>query len=296
MAQVEIVRLADVPKEEARAGRARNLALQRLPSETGIQGVVVSFSRVTVPDGYFTPRHRHNFDQIRFAIKGTFANKSGDLEEGTCAYFPEGVYYGPQNQEGECVSLTLQFQGPSGERFLNNDEMREGYRRLVEKGGRFEGGVYTEIKPNGRKINRDSYQAAWEEFCGRKMTYPPARYGHPVMMKTGTYRWLPDRERPGVEDKHLGSFTEYRHTVALRRLAPGAAIAARRQRDAELLYLLEGSVSYGGKTYDGETYFYLPVGAEIGAFSSATGATFYSITLPMIAELMAARPAAQAAE
>src|SRR5262245_48415313 len=45
----------------------------------------------------YSPRHRHNFDQIRFSIKGDMSmGKREALKEGHIGYFPESTYYGPQ--------------------------------------------------------------------------------------------------------------------------------------------------------------------------------------------------------
>jgi quercetin dioxygenase-like cupin family protein len=284
-----VVDVMEMEREEVRAGRARNLTLRRLPLDTGVPGLVIEFSRVEVPDGYYTPRHRHNFDQIRYCIEGVFATGQGNLAAGECGYFPEGTRYGPQDQKGDAVSLTLQFQGASGERFLSSAEIREGYAGL-------ETGVYKTTKPDGRAVNQDSYEAIWERHQGRKLAYPAPRYRHPVMMVSSHYRWLPDRARPGVETKHLGTFTEYRTSVGLTRLAPGAVLPAARQDEAEIRYVIDGAIEYGGATRGVGTYFYIPPGAEVGTLRSARGATFYAVTLPMVAALAAGRAEPAAAE
>ena len=55
------------------------------------------FSIVRTAGDYFTPRHRHNFDQVRYCIEGAMNYAPGkDLKAGTAGYFPEGTYYGPQ--------------------------------------------------------------------------------------------------------------------------------------------------------------------------------------------------------
>ena len=79
------------------------------------------------------------------------------------------------------------------------------------------------------------------------------------------------------------------------RLNAGAAIAAGRQGDLELRFLLDGSVRYGGDEWPAGTYFYLPPAAPVERFSSDTGATFFVITLPMAAELAARQPVPAAA-
>jgi len=72
-------------------------------------------------------------------------------------------------------------------------------------------------------------------------------------------------------------------------LRPGATLAAGEQEDAEIRFLLEGSVSYAGKSCVEGTYFYLPNGAHTETMRTREGATFFTISLPMIAEIAAER-------
>ena len=275
--------------EAVQRGRVHQIRRKRLPIETGVAGLTAEYSISVVPEGYFTPRHRHNFDQIRYTLSGIQSTGHGDLAPGECGYFPEGAYYGPQKQEGECATLVLQFQGASGLHFLSNEEMNATYQKMIAAGATFENGVYKAVGPNGRRINKDSYLAIWEEHEGKKLTFPRSRYRVPTMMISDNYRWVPDRHRPGVETKHMGTFTEYRTAIGFFRLTQGARIAAGRAEDAELRYLQEGSVEYGGRRWDAGTYMYVKPGARLEAMSSAEGATFFTITLPMVAEQMAAQ-------
>jgi len=290
--------------EEVRRGRVHMIRRKRLPLETGIDGVTMEYSLSVVPDGYFTPRHRHNFDQIRYTLFGVQSTGLGDLAAGECGYFPEGSHYGPQQQKGPCECLVLQFQGASGEHLLSNEEMNATYEKLLKSGGRFENGVYKGFKPDGTPKNRDSYEAIWEEHEGRDLVFPEPRYRQPVMMLAKNYSFWPDRKRPGVEVKHLGTFSEARTGMSFLRLAPGAEIKGGAQEDAELRYLIEGSCSYDGKTSDektsGETtssektwgegtYMFLPNGAAVKDLRSDQGATFFVITLPILADLAAAK-------
>ena len=102
-----------MPFEEVRRGRVRMIRRKRLPLETGVPGVTMEYSLSVVPDGYFTPRHRHNFDQIRHTLSGIQSTGLGDLAAGECGYFPEGSYYGPQKQEGECECLVRSSRAPA---------------------------------------------------------------------------------------------------------------------------------------------------------------------------------------
>jgi quercetin dioxygenase-like cupin family protein len=287
MAQAIVVNVNEMPFEEVRRGRVHQIRRKRLPLDHGVPGVTIEFSYSIVPEGYFTPRHRHNFDQIRYTISGVQSTGHGDLGPGECGYFPEGAYYGPQEQKGECHTLVMQYQGASGEHLLSNDEMNDTYNRMIAAGAVFENGVYKGRKPDGGRINKDSYEAIWEEHEGRDLAFPAPRYRTPAMMPAGRYRWVPDRARPGVETKHLGTFTELRTAIGLFRMLPGATIKAGRQGDAELRYVLDGSVRYGGQTWPAGSYFFLPPGVAVEALATDEGASFFIIGLPMIAELAA---------
>ena len=162
-----------------------------------------------------------------------------------------------------------------------------------------------EILPDGRKINKDSHAACWEEAAGQKFRYPPPRFAAPIVMKGETARWVMDRKLAGVEHKHLGTFGERRSAARLLRLAPGARIPAHRSEDAEIFYLIDGSITYDGKTWQGGqtadrgTYMYIPHGgAEVKEIGTESGGTFFILSLPLVAdiemELKAARQLAPA--
>ncbi|HEY7060337.1 MAG TPA: hypothetical protein VII06_02575 [Chloroflexota bacterium] len=288
MAQaVVVLNTNEVEWEAVLRGRVNAIRSKRLPLDSGVPGVTLEFTLALIPDGYFTPRHHHNFDQIRYTIEGIQSTGHGDLAPGECGYFPEGAFYGPQKQEGDALALVLQFQGASGEHFLSNAEMNATYNRLVAEGAVFENGVYKGKGADGQPKNQDSYEAIWEAHEGRRLTFPRPRYRTPVMMLPDAYAWVPDRVRPGVETKHLGTFTELRTGVEFLRLGPGAAIEAGRQGDLELRYLLAGSVRYDGREWPAGTYFCLEPDAAVGRLSSDGGATFFVITLPMVRELAA---------
>jgi hypothetical protein len=108
-------------------------------------------------------------------------------------------------------------------------------------------------------------------------------------MLAKNYRFWPDRKRPGIEVKHLGTFSEARTGIGFLRVTPGAAITAGEQDDAELRFLLQGSFTYDGKSWGEGTYMFLPNGAAVKDLRSEHGATFFVITLPMLADLAAAR-------
>ena len=156
-----------------------------------------------------------------------------------------------------------------------------------DKGGRFENGVYKGFKPDGSPKNRDSYEAIWEAHEGRELEFPAPRYRDPVMMLAKNYRFWPDRRRPGVAAKHLGTFSEARTGISFLRLGPGAVVAAGTQEDAELRYCTAGAFAYDGKTFGRGAYMFVRNGARTQDLRAAEATEFFVITLPMLADLAA---------
>jgi hypothetical protein len=93
-------------------------------------------------------------------------------------------------------------------------------------------------------------------------------------MLSKNHRFWSDRKRPGLEIKHLGTFSEARTGIGFLRILPRAARTGGRQDDAELLYCVEGVFSYDAN-------------ARVKPLASENGAEFFVITLPMLADLAA---------
>jgi hypothetical protein len=287
---VTIVNIADVPLHVPTGlGREGSSASKPFPLDSGVPGVRLEFTWRRYDKGYGTPRHTHIFDQYRYNMTGKRQIKDGFLEAGEVAFYPEGVYYGPQLQEEECTGLGLQFQGLTGIRYLTHKELGDARKALSAEGGTFKGGVYTKILPDGRKINRDSHLACTEYVTGHKVEFPKPRFDKPIVMKPQGSPWIGDRKLDGVEHKHLGLFGG--SGIRFTRLAPGAKIPARVEEDAEIRYLVDGAVEYcgktwlGGKTPDQGTYMFVQAGAEVGEITTKTGGEFYVVELPMLADI-----------
>jgi hypothetical protein len=291
---VTIVSIADIPMHiPSGIGREGSSASKPFPLDSGIPGVRLEFTWRRYDKGYATPRHKHIFDQYRYNMTGKRQIEDGFLEAGEVAFYPEGVYYGPQLQEEECTGLGLQFQGLTGIPYLTHKELNDARKALSAEGGIFKNGIYTKILPDGRKINKDSHVACSEYVTGKKIEFPEGRFEKPVVMRPQAHPWIGDRKLDGVEHKRLGTFGG--SGIRFTRLAPGAKIPARREEDAEIRYLIEGSIEYGGKTWlggqtpDAGTYMFIQNGAEVGEITSKTGGVFYVIELPMLADIEAQR-------
>jgi hypothetical protein len=288
---VTIMSITEVELVQAGIGREGSMQVKQFPLDTGVPGVQLEFSWNSYDTGYGTPRHRHTFDQYRYALTGKRMIKDGFLEPGEVGFYPEGVYYGPQMQEEPTVGLGLQFQGLSGLPYLTHVDLRNARKALQAQGGTFKDGIYTKILPDGRKINKDSHAACVEYLTGQKIDFPEGRFEKPIVMKPQGHPWIGDRKIEGVEHKRLGTFGG--SGIRLTRLEPGAKIPATRLEDAEIRYLIEGSITYDGKTWQGGktkdvgTYMFIQAGADVGEITSTEGATFYVIELQMLADIAA---------
>ena len=139
---------------------------------------------VNIQGDFFSPRHRHNFDQVRLQLEGSFDyDRDGCFTPGAIGYFPEGTRYGPQTSSGNTWNLLLQFGGASGSGYTAESEEEHAAAALREK-GKFEKGVYTYFNSDGTKVNQDAYEAVWEHIHGRALVYPKERYERPVFMNS----------------------------------------------------------------------------------------------------------------
>ncbi len=176
------------------------------------------------PDSYFSPRHRHNFDQVRYQIEGEYDFASdGVMTPGTVAYFPEGTHYGPQSSSVRSLTLVLQFGGASGNGYMSPEQYDRASAEM-RKTGTFASGAYTVVTPDGRRINKDAYEAVWERVSGRPLVYPQERYSRPVFMQPDNFAWHSIDRQPGASWKLLGEFSERRCQIAFYRSESGASL------------------------------------------------------------------------
>jgi hypothetical protein len=221
---------------------------------------------VSTPQGYYAPRHRHNFDQVRYQIEGEFDfDTDGKMSPGSIAYFPEGTYYGPQSSAAKSLTLVLQFGGASRSGYLSSEEYE---RAMTELGtvGTFSKGVFTRIDKDGTKTNKDAYQAVWERANGRPLVYPPPRYGRPVFMSPAQFSWGPLPDQSGVCCKRLGEFSECSTRLALYRIEPGSSLALERR---SIYFALEGAGTVSGERFSGFATIYVREEEQLSVAANA---------------------------
>ena len=220
----------------------------------GAPGTPGNFSlQLGVTPSYYSPRHRHNFDQVRYQLEGDFDFAAdGVMKAGAIGYFPEGTYYGPQSSDSENSTLVLQFGGASGSGYIAAEQYEQAAAELA-KHGAFAKGVYTRVKPDGGKINKDAYEAVWEQVNGRPLVYPPERYQRPVFMHPDHFEWTPLADRQGVSCKHLGEFSERRTQIAFFKVAPGGSL---RLADNSIYFVTNGcgAISTGDSTSPAQNF------------------------------------------
>ncbi len=140
------------------------------------------------PD-YFTPRHRHNFDQLRVGLTGALNYAPGrDVDPGGAVYFPEGTFYGPQRCSVDAEVLLLQCGGAGGEGFMSYEELGRGHAELARLGS-FEDGVFRREPGQPGRKNQDGYEAIWEHVNRRELRYPEPRWDEPVSMRVAAFAW-----------------------------------------------------------------------------------------------------------
>jgi hypothetical protein len=241
---VRVIDVESVPLVERAHVRAGGFSSRRLLA--GEQGSASNFSlQLSVtPDTYFSPRHRHNFDQIRFQIEGEFDFAAdGVMKPGSIAYFPEGTHYGPQSSSSRSVTLVLQFGGASGNGYMSTEQYDRAAAELAAL-GTFASGAYTVVTPDGGKFNKDAYQAVWERVNGRPLVYPAERYSRPVFILPDHFAWVPMTDQPGASCKVLGEFSERRTQIELYRVDPAATL---RLTDHSIYFVIRGGSAVAGR-------------------------------------------------
>ena len=207
---------------------------------------------VTGSGGWRTPRHRHNFDQIRYVIEGTLPYTETDsLQQGWVGYFPESIRYGPQERSEGLRTMVLQCGGASGAGYLSVAQ-REATNAELAKIGEFKKGMYHYTDDNGEEQVLDGSLAIFERAMGHKLEFAEPRYTNVIAMNPQAFAWLPQGD-PGVQEKWVGTFTERNLRIGFLRLEAGAAYNAGQHPSIEILFQIDGQISANGTNYGPRT-------------------------------------------
>jgi hypothetical protein len=229
--------------------------------------------------GWGTPRHRHNFDQVRYVLKGSYpVSPHKVMKEGTVAYFPESVHYGPQDRPEGLEMMVIQFGGASGQGFLSV-EKREAANEALKKKGEFKNGVFTWFDEKGNKHNQDGSAACVEEATGKKLEFAEPRYDDVIMMYPEASPWVAS-EQAGVSTKTLGVFTEREARLRFIKIDAGSTYKTGARATIEVLFLSEGQITVDGKTFGPQTAIELLPTDAPSEITASQDALFLEIRLP----------------
>ncbi len=229
--------------------------------------------------GSHSPRHRHNFEQFRWAFEQPLNyGPNQDIPPGCLAYFPEGAYYGPQTNKHGSVMLIVQFGGASGQGYMDVQKLKRGTQELKAKGD-FVRGVYTWTDDAGKKHNQDAYEAVWEHMSGRPLQYPRPRYSAPVLIEPDAFEWLPVAGATGVAMRRFGIFNERGTSAFQLRIAAGATFAWPAQSAVRLVYVLSGQLGVAGMNFPAKSSMAL-ASRETADFRAIDEAVLLVFTMP----------------
>ncbi|MEQ8800633.1 MAG: hypothetical protein RLP45_01200 [Haliea sp.] len=251
---------------------------------TGEDGARDNFmlALVDFKDEYYTPRHRHNFEQVRVGLEGSYEWAPGTAQEaGTIGYFCEGTYYA-QKGTGHSRHLLLQVAGPSGEGYMSHQQLREHGRKLQQK-GEFHDGIYTWRDEQDRKHNKDGFEAVWEDVNGREIKYPKPRYEQPVLMRPENFDYVPVSAAPGVYERLLGRFNERGLLIKQVKMDAGSTLEVGGSPQSLLFYAISGSGSANGKAWRPESAFQVERNETV-TIEADEAAEFHVLGLPVFSD------------
>ncbi|HTX24102.1 MAG TPA: hypothetical protein VMD03_05555 [Steroidobacteraceae bacterium] len=229
---------------------------------------------------YYSPRHRHAWDQVRFCLEGSVPiGRDLKVGAGELGYFPEGVHYGPQEGGPDRIVLLLQVGGASRLGYLSPEQLQHGRERLLRE-GIFEEGVFKRRSGAGPK-NEDGYEAIWRAVTGRPLSYPKPRYRAPVIMRPDGFAWRDVPATPGVRRKRLGTFPERDLSLELVAVEPGCAYAEPASPRRCLIFVREGQGACGGEPFGRHSAIRLQPG-ESASFAASNATELLTIGVPLI--------------
>jgi hypothetical protein len=270
-----IVNINEVPvveRQHARAGLFRSQSVLHGPEGTP-ENFYLQLAR-TYSD-FASPRHRHNFDQVRVQLEGDadFA-RDGVMKPGMIGYFPEGVHYGPQSITDKSATLVLQCGGASGSGYISEARFQEGVTELKQH-GTFAEGVYRRNDGEGGRKNQDAYEAVWEHINGRRLEYPKGDLGQPVFMDPAQFPWRDEPGLPGVRRKVLGTFSARKLRIGILGLDAGASATL---APHSIVFVLEGAGEAAGSRW--LKHATLHTGAQPELVRATSGSELLEIHLP----------------
>jgi hypothetical protein len=217
---------------------------------------------------YYSPRHRHAWDQVRFCLEGSVPiGRDLKIDAGELGYFPEGVHYGPQEGGPDRIVLLLQVGGASGLGYLSPGQLERG-REQLSREGVFGEGVFRRTSGEGKR-NEDAYEAIWRIVTGEALNYPKPRYRAPIILRPQGFAWREVLAMPGVRYRGLGTFPERELALEIVAIESGCSYSVPASPALRLIFVREGAGQCGPEPFRAHSAVRLEPG-ESGHFTIAT--------------------------
>jgi hypothetical protein len=232
---------------------------------------------------YYSPRHRHAWDQVRFCLEGSVPiGRDLKIDAGEIGYFPEGVHYGPQEGGPDRIVLLLQVGGASGLGYLSPEQLQRG-REELSREGVFEQGVFKRTSADGRK-NEDAYEAIWRAVTGQPLSYPKPRYRTPILLRPDGFRWQEVPGMPGARSKKLGVFPDRELSLALVAIDSGCTYVAPASPCRRLSFVRGGEGRCDAVPFRAHSAIRIEAD-ETASFRASAATELFIIELPLISRI-----------
>jgi hypothetical protein len=240
-----------------------------------------SLQLVELTSGSAMARHRHNFEQVRVMLEGSYGYGPGLVQQqGQVGYFCEGTHCTHDTAQ-RSLALLLQVGGPSGAGYVSRRQLTEGVAALRGK-GEFHDSSFTWYDAQGIKRSKNCYEAVWEHIHGRPIHYPRPQYAAPVLMDPERFAWVAMPGREGVWLRTLGRFNDGGLALTQLRLAAGAELVLPRGRQVLLLCCAQGGGQVETRPYERMSALRVEIG-ESPLLRASRESIFFGFELPRFA-------------
>ena len=238
------------------------------------RGIAFRIHTADHPHDFFSPRHCHTFDQVRYMISGSCRYGDKTYVEGDCIYIPAGCTYGPMQlteSKENFKHFNMQYQGIANLPYYPPTAFGPARAALRDK-GHFDHGVF--VWKDGRR--QDAFEALLEQTTGKPVAYPPAPYDEYLVVRGRNVAWVPVADQPGIAIKHLGHFTQVGPYIQVVRMAAGTRTPGGQVAHQEIRCVIGGRVAFEeepGKRWANTSLRYIPPGVAYGATECIEEAT-----------------------
>ena len=213
---------------------------------------------------YKSIRHRHDFEQLRFAVSGRMDLGFDVLEEGDVGYFPANAYYGPQ-ECGDALILIAQW----GDHFITKARSDAAVAELKEA-GEFKDGFYHSVDEEGRPYKIDPLNAIWAKVFGQPYVPAPPRYKQPVVMTPSAFGW--SGPHGATRCRRLGVFSEVSLEISTVQWVADGPLHVQLAEDDNrptLLFTTKGTFTHDGRGFGSLTGVWIEPGESVKLEGSA---------------------------